>query len=341
MSTTCWGRPVHRPEPGQAQGVRVAVLAGAGAALDVLRDGLTAAGAELVLVAEPQQLEPAALRDARPDAVLVALDAGIEAQLPRFDEVLLDDGVLVIYEDAELVVQRDAWENARWLRHVVAKLNHHGDVLPPRPAAPRRDLAVETADICIHRPASLEIDEPMATDDSGVRVALPGVVLVLAGMGGPDALRQLLAALPADFGRPVLVHQRLYGGRYDHLLRQLTRVSALPVQLAYEGDTANAGQVYVMPESTVARLDGGELRFAQGEDDFAGLPAAGSSVLLLSGCDAILAETAAAWARDGGASLVAQSPETCFDDAAARALLALGGDAVAPDALAQRLCAQA
>lgn len=324
------------PEPGIARGVRVALLGRAGTARDLLHEGLAAVGVELVLVADPQALEPAALRQAGADAVLVALDADVEAQLPRFDDVLLDDAVLAIYEDAELVVGRDAWDNARWLRHVVAKLNHHADVLPPRPAAPRPDLAVEMAEICIHRHRLVEAE----ADAPKPAVAMPGVVLVLAGMGGPDALRQLLAALPVDFGRPVLIHQRLYGGRYDHLLRQLARVSALPVQLACQGDTASAGQVYVMPENTVAMIDAGELRFVPGEDDFADLPATGSSVLLLSGCDAALAQAAAAWAH-GRASLVAQSPETCFDDAAARALLALGGDAVAPDALAQRLCAQA
>ena len=147
--------------------------------------------------------------------------------------------------------------------------------------------------------------------------------------------------MPPGFDRPLLIHQRLYGGRYAHLLRQLARVSALPVQLAARGEEVRSGQVYLLPEDTVVRLDAGALRFTNGKDDFAGLPVAGSSVVLLSGCDTVLAAAATAWARAGGADLLAQSPETCFDDAAARALLALGGDAAPPSALAQHLCAQA
>ena len=52
-----------------------------------------------------------------------------------------------------------------------------------------------------------------------------GAVLVLAGIGGPDAVRQLLGALPAGFPRPVLVQQRLDGGRYDRLVAQMQRAT--------------------------------------------------------------------------------------------------------------------
>lgn len=302
---------------------------------DTLREGLRLAGVELVLEADPQAIGPDALRAAAPQAVLVVLDAVVESLLPRFDDVLLDDAVQAIYEDAELVTQRDAWESARWLRHVMAKLNHHGDVLPPHPdAPPQQGLAFETIDACL----GMHRQDGDAAPAQGA--ASTGVVLVLAGMGGPDALRQLLSALPSALDRPMLIHQRLYGGRYDHLLRQLARASALPVQLAQQGEAVLPGRVYLLPEDTVAAATAGVLRFVQGQDDFAGLPVPGSTVVLLSGCDASLAQAATTWARDG-AHLVAQSPETCFDDAAARALLALGGDAAPPAALALRLCAQA
>ena len=326
--------PDHGPPAAVAHGVRMVLLAREGVARDALRACLCATGVELVLEADPGRIDCGTLRDVAPEAVLVVLDAAVEAQLSRFDEVLLDDAVLVLFEDAESVAQRDEWENARWLRHVVAKLNRHGDVLPPRPLAPGRDLAVETVEACIgsRMPAAAEVPAAEANP--------PGAALVLAGMGGPDALRQLLSALPPTFGQPLLIRQRLYGGHYDHLLRQLARVSALPVQLAQAGETASPGRVYLLPEDTVASAEGGLLRFVQGVDDLAGLPASDSTVLLLSGCDAARAEAAEAWAQ-GGARLVAQSPETCFDDTAARALMAHGGDAATPAAMARRLCAQA
>jgi len=337
MSTTCWGWPVHRPDSddGATGAVRLALLGREGHSRDMLRDGLRNAGVAPVLEADPQVLAPAALRDVAPRTILVMLDAVIEPALARFDEVLHDSAVQVIYEDAELVAQRDEWENARWLRHVLAKLNRHDDVLPPRPGTTVRPaLEFETLDACLGMHLQIAAAAPASV------ATMTGVILVLAGMGGPDALRQLLSALPAAIDRPMLIHQRLYGGHYDHLLRQLARVSPLPVQLAVEGEEALPGRVYLLAEGIVAAATPEALRFARGEDDFAGLPAAESTVLLLSGCDVGLAEAAAAWAQ-GGARMVAQSPETCFDAAAARALLALGGDAAPPAALARCLYARA
>ncbi|KCW98819.1 chemotaxis protein, partial [Xanthomonas arboricola pv. pruni] len=58
-----------------------------------------------------------------------------------------------------------------------------------------------------------------------------GAVLVLAGIGGPDAIRRLLSALPPAFPRAVLVRMTLDGGQYGNLVRQMGRVSALPVEL--------------------------------------------------------------------------------------------------------------
>ncbi|MDW7603302.1 chemotaxis protein, partial [Stenotrophomonas maltophilia] len=48
-----------------------------------------------------------------------------------------------------------------------------------------------------------------AAAPAGARAAS---LLVLAGIGGPDALRRLLGALPASLSVPVLVHMRLDGG---------------------------------------------------------------------------------------------------------------------------------
>ncbi|MEG3193696.1 chemotaxis protein CheB, partial [Lysobacter sp. D1-1-M9] len=62
-----------------------------------------------------------------------------------------------------------------------------------------------------------------------------GAVLVVAGIGGPDAVRQLLGAIPNDFPRPILIQQRLDGGRHDKLVAQMQRATSLPVRLAQDG----------------------------------------------------------------------------------------------------------
>jgi hypothetical protein len=111
--------------------LRVALLARPGAAAERLREALAGIGVELVLEADPLQADPQALAAAAPQAVVVVLDPAVEDALERFDPVLSDPALDVLYEEAELAVAREGWDAARWGRHLSAKLLRHGDVLPP------------------------------------------------------------------------------------------------------------------------------------------------------------------------------------------------------------------
>lgn len=167
-----------------------------------------------------------------------------------------------------------------------------------------------------------------------------GAVLVLAGIGGPDAVRQLLGALPADFARPVLVQQRLDGGRYDKLVAQMQRATTLPVKLAEPGAMALAGTVYILPDTVGVESQGDTLRF---NTDAGGvlqaLPAADSAILMFSGSDATLVDAAMnhSW---GGALVAGQLPDGCYDPTAPAALVARGAEAGQPAELASRLVAR-
>lgn len=167
-----------------------------------------------------------------------------------------------------------------------------------------------------------------------------GAVVVEAGLGGPDAVRQLLAALEAGFPRPLLVRLRLDGGRYDRLVRQMDRATALTVALAEEGATVEEGHVYFLPPGFAVARDKGRLRFVADAGADArlpgGLPAEDSAVLFLSGGDPALVEEAMGRAGEG-ALVLGQSPEDNFDPAATTRLLGLGGRAAAPAEIAAEL----
>ena len=166
-----------------------------------------------------------------------------------------------------------------------------------------------------------------------------GAVVVLAGIGGPDAVRQFLGALPIGFARPVVVRQRLDGGRHDRLVRQMQRATALPVELAEAGARLVAAHVYILPDGMTTIHEEGATVFVATDAAvpvLAGLPAADSAILVLSGSDpAVVAEVAAA--AGAGALVAAQAPEECFDSAAPAALIAAGGESGAPAGLASRL----
>jgi chemosensory pili system protein ChpB (putative protein-glutamate methylesterase) len=215
---------------------------------------------------------------------------------------------------------------------------------PPAPvaataAAPARfsldEMALVEADVANTRTAagggkpSLDLDIP---DEQGA-------VIVLAGIGGPDAVRQFLAALPTGFARPIIIRQRLDGGRHDRLVRQMQRATSLPVELAEAGARLATGHVYILPDGMATTQAAGVVTFAVTDGVvpvLAGLPAADSALLLLSGSDpAAVPEVLAA--ASAGALVAGQSPEECFDSAAPAALIAAGGESNPPAELARRL----
>src|SRR5690606_34723921 len=87
----------------------------------------------------------------------------------------------------------------------------------------------------------------LADPDSYGHGALRGAVLVEAGLGGPDAVRQLLGGLDDSFPRPVLVRLQLDGGRYERLVQQMQRATPMPVALAAPGGVAEPGTAWFLP----------------------------------------------------------------------------------------------
>ncbi|WP_223496223.1 chemotaxis protein CheB [Stenotrophomonas indicatrix] len=422
----------------------VALLARPGAARERLREALAHADVQIVLEDDPMTLEPVALRDARPQFVVIALEAAIEDALERLEPALSAPGLTLVFDEAELAARRDGWEAQRWGRHLAAKLHGHQQVLPPgaedeptlqlepgRPSTPpvpketalqpHLEQARSWADDVpadglysppahLHEPIALEqalaalqpvlpetaapveaapepppvpaaapsvftdhtawslVDEASdapAEPRAAATVAAPepafdtehlslvdldatalagsraGALLVLAGIGGPDALRRLLAALPSGLAVPVLVHMRLDGGRYGNLVKQMARVSPLPVQLAEAGQRATAGEVHVLADDIGVHAAADGLYFqseAQGIS-IAALSAEHSALVLLSGADLAHVGPALDLAA-AGAWVAGQVGEGCYDPAAATAVVAAGMVAGEPQELAQVIAAR-
>lgn len=177
-----------------------------------------------------------------------------------------------------------------------------------------------------------------ATAPAGARAAS---LLVLAGIGGPDALRRLLGALPASLSVPVLVHMRLDGGRYGNLVKQMSRVSPLPVQLAEAGQHAVPGEVHVLADDIGVRAASDGLHFQSDANgiSLASLPAEHTALVLLSGADLAHVGPALDLAA-AGAWVAGQVGEGCYDPAAATAVVAAGMVAGEPQELAQAIAAR-
>ncbi len=444
-----------------AERKRAALLARPGPASEQLREALRHAGAEVVLVADPGAIGADEVIAAEPDCVLIALDATVEDMLERFDSVLGDPSITVIFEEVDVALARAGSDAARWGRHLHAKLYGHQDVLPPgqsqdddyeqhghpRPGLPvtpqqqhaeaafgdylgnfdahaeglptdamgvqssgesdgdyrsfdiadgsvsqsssvaGEDLigldefllganddaapeSVATGDVASSEDVA-EIDWSVAADtasiagnapDSAVDLDLAnlehrisgltlvdhdsyghgptrGAVIVLAGLGGPDAVRQLLGGLPNEFSRPVLVSQKLDGGQHEKLVKQMSRATKLPVDLAKAGETAVAGHVYIVSPEIGVALKGGKLVFSQqagGATWFSTLPASDTAIVMLSGSDMASVDQAMHMAASG-ALIMGQAVEGCFEPEAPAALAARGGESGLPAELARKL----
>ena len=178
---------------------------------------------------------------------------------------------------------------------------------------------------CIAGSAAMP-DVPRGNPDAAP--SIQGAVVIAAGVGGPDAVRQLLGMFPSGFPRPIVLRQRIEGGQYDKLVRQMQRATELRVVLAQAGDPLQPGTVHVLPEDLDVQAvpTGLVLAAVAGEPTFAALLLTDSAMLLLSGADLSLVDTAMSLSWGGGLAL-GQSPDNCFDPSASDALVARGGQA--------------
>lgn len=98
-------------------------------------------------------------------------------------------------------------------------------------------------------------------------VFLPGpraplrMVVIGASTGGPQALREILGHLPANFPLPVLCIQHIGSNFLSEMVTWLDEVSPLPVRKAVHGETPQPGVIYFAPEDAHLELDDGG-RFA-------------------------------------------------------------------------------
>jgi chemotaxis response regulator CheB len=171
--------------------------------------------------------------------------------------------------------------------------------------------------------ATLSLAEEGSTHGN---TAASGVLMVLAGLGGPDAVRQLLSALPPTLPVPVLLYQHLDTGKHDRLVGQLAKASRLPLDLAVEGRLAYPGRVSVLQPGTGVSHHDNSFEFVAVNglaDVVAALPAADSVVLVLSGADPTVVPAVLAL-KDAGAVVLAQDPGTCFDAVASELVIAAG-----------------
>ena len=130
---------------------------------------------------------------------------------------------------------------------------------------------------------------------------------VAASAGGPAALSEVLGALPADFGLPVLVVQHISEGFAAGLATWLDGVIPLAVRLARDGEPAGLG-VAIAPDGADLLLGGdGRLRLDRRSASGAHRPSADALLTSLAAVagKGVVAVVLTGMGRDGAAGVAA------------------------------------
>ena len=88
------------------------------------------------------------------------------------------------------------------------------------------------------------------------------MVVIGASTGGPQALREILGSLPANFPLPVVCVQHIGSSFLAEMVMWLAEICPLPVRKATHGETPQGRTVYFAPEDVHLELDDGGGRFA-------------------------------------------------------------------------------
>lgn len=111
----------------------IALLSQAGESGRHVRDALAASGTPIVYESQAAEFDREALEQSGARVVVVNLDPDVEAHLDDVYALLDDDRYNVIFNEAQVSSQLSGWEQARWARHLAAKILGSQDSDPPRP----------------------------------------------------------------------------------------------------------------------------------------------------------------------------------------------------------------
>lgn len=109
-----------------------------------------------------------------------------------------------------------------------------------------RKAAIATPPVPQLQPATFP---PVAGADN-----YPRVFAIACSTGGPQALAQILPALPADFPCPVVIAQHISDGFAGGMVEWLARLCQLPVRLAVAGEPLQAGVIHIAPSEMNCRI---------------------------------------------------------------------------------------
>ncbi len=190
------------------------------------------------------------VRELRPSLVTMDLEMPVMSGLEAIEEIMCSKAVPILVVSSVADAQNALEAVARGALEVVGKPEYTPELAADFVAKVRMLAGVSV--ITRMRPRTATVSEMPAAPAIAAASSVPAVnyrqiIAIASSTGGPQALAQILPALPADFPCPVLIAQHISVGFAQGMADWLNSLCALPVQLGHEGELVLPGTVYISP----------------------------------------------------------------------------------------------
>jgi len=116
-----------------SRSVPIALLYQAPSLHQHLKQALSDLGASVVYDTPAENFDRGALDRSGAEVVVINLDPDVDEEFEHLGDLLADEALKVIFNDGEVSSRLEGWDQARWARHLAAKILGVSDTNPPRP----------------------------------------------------------------------------------------------------------------------------------------------------------------------------------------------------------------
>lgn len=218
---------------------RIGVIADTSLQRHVLQQALSGNGYKVVLNSDPARLQEADLLAVEADLWLV--DLAQTEDSPLVNALLERDSCPVLFGEGH-APERHSEHYPRWERRLFGKLKRLvGD--PSRVVGPRLEGLREEAE----RPKPLELPSALLAAESVAGEPAAEVWLLAASLGGPEAVKAFLDALPEGLPIGFVYAQHIEASFESALSQAVGRHSQWRVNQSREHDPIRCGEVVIAP----------------------------------------------------------------------------------------------
>lgn len=192
------------------------------------------------------------VRDLRPDLVTMDLEMPVMSGMEAIEEIMCSKAVPILVVSSIADAQNALEAVARGALEVVAKPEYTPQQAADFVAKVRMLAGVSVITRMRPRKTPLFEAPPLLATAADGLPAVPAVnyrqiFAIASSTGGPQALAQILPALPADFPCPVLIAQHISDGFAQGMADWLGSLCKMPVRLGQEGDLITPSTIYISP----------------------------------------------------------------------------------------------